>query len=429
MDGQDFFPSSSFGGWNDYDWVQQSLDQDRLGKQTNDSPRYSAELPSNQRVNAQAEENDLEDCGKNMKDETTPQKLGELLPFDWDEWMKGEAMKDDVEHNLEENGGNENGLETKEKTIPEDSEELSRLNFDLMGDFDEDKDTGDFLGETKNSLVKKEEWFENDIAVEEENTSDQANSPTEEEPAKGFEDLTVELRKKIFKLAFVEEDQILVQAKSLAGQTRYTFSSIKDGVKDHGPTNVYPKIAGFPVALFATKKSIYNEAIPIFSGKNKWIFYVGDAPENQMGKYFCSFQDLQTQQIYPRSTLRHFTEIKLVEMSRHEDLAEVTDPFRRAAEEAESLGLPFRLQKLYIRKLQWKNSELAAQLAPMLIAIFKAIHNLNPGVSVKNSGVLDIVDLISWDLGADAEQKRKARNRTRKVMGFVEDEFHNAGYV
>ncbi|KXT03436.1 hypothetical protein AC578_1652 [Pseudocercospora eumusae] len=116
-------------------------------------------------------------------------------------------------------------------------------------------------------------------------------------------------------------------------------------------------------------------------------------------------------------------------MSHHEDLAEIIDPFRRAAEEAESLSLPFRLQKLYIRKLQWMNRELAAQLAPMLIAIFKAMRNLNSGVSVKNSGVLDIVDLISWDLGADAKQKRKARDRTRKVMEFVEAEFHNAGYV
>ncbi|KXT16152.1 hypothetical protein AC579_5084 [Pseudocercospora musae] len=39
-------------------------------------------------------------------------------------------------------------------------------------------------------------------------------------------------------------------------------------------SKIYLKIAGFPVALFATKKSIYDEAY----GKSKWIFYVGDAP-------------------------------------------------------------------------------------------------------------------------------------------------------
>ncbi|EME81576.1 uncharacterized protein MYCFIDRAFT_78962 [Pseudocercospora fijiensis CIRAD86] len=88
------------------------------------------------------------------------------------------------------------------------------------------------------------------------------------EPLKSFEDLTVEL---------VEEDQILVQANSVAGQTQYAFFSIKDGVKDHGPRSAYPKIAECAVALF---ESIYNEAVRIFCGKNKWIFYVGgDAPQ------------------------------------------------------------------------------------------------------------------------------------------------------
>ncbi|KXT03437.1 hypothetical protein AC578_1651 [Pseudocercospora eumusae] len=207
MDDKDLLPSSSSGSWNHYDWVQESFDRDRIATRISNSPSYSVELPNDQRVDAQVADNDLEEYGEDMNEESIPQELGELLPFEFDAWMNGEAI---------ENGLQENGLVTKKKTIPQDSEELLRLNFDLMGDYDEGKDDGETLAETRNVLVKKEASFENETAMEEGNAFDQANPTTEEEPAKGFEDLTVELRKKIFKLAFVEIRSSFKQSQSPA---------------------------------------------------------------------------------------------------------------------------------------------------------------------------------------------------------------------
>lgn len=413
-------PSSVFGAWdNDDDWVQKSIDMGRSPKST-PVENYSVD----QAVSS-------EDSGEELVNGANLEN-GEA-------WMEEELFMyppvSPTESGEEyENGANLGGAEDLVEDVSaqmeddtlQDPEGLLHSGSEHVEIYYEgDTNNAEEMIESEEVPVKEEPEAEKDVSTE---STAQSNENVTEDSAKNFDDLPAVVQKKILRFALVEDRQILVHSSTTNGQNKSSFYSIEHGVKDHGSLNAYPKLPGFLVALFTTKKSVRDVAIPILYGENKWIFWVGDAPQNHLPTFFSSFQNVQTQQIWPRRTLRHFREIKLVELTTHTDLIEITDPLKRAAEEAESLGLPFRLRKLYIRKLQWTNADLAAQLAPMLIEIFKAKRKVAPGISVQSSGVLNIVELISWDLGADAEQKRKARKRTQNVMSAVQSLLANAGY-
>ncbi|KXT15033.1 hypothetical protein AC579_4884 [Pseudocercospora musae] len=270
-------------------------------------------------------------------------------------------------------GGEETSEEATEPTYDLNSEASSR-------DFESDDDDDDF-------------------------------EPGEQTTGASFEDLPPEIRNKIYRLALVEPDPILAVCNPTYHPTRSnkcTLYSAASGIRNHATIrSLGPPMPAFPLQLLRTNKAVSHEASKVFYGSNSLVFWIGKAPFNYMDFFFGPIANDGPS----RSTLPYMRNIKLIELADHDSIKEVTKRFKEAAKQARKAGETMALKKMYVRKLQWKKDQIVAELVPML----RALRKCQPDESLESSGVIDLVEFISWDRGASALQIRQANDRNKLI--------------
>ncbi|KXS94051.1 hypothetical protein AC578_3384 [Pseudocercospora eumusae] len=232
--------------------------------------------------------------------------------------------------------------------------------------------------------------------------------PGEQTTGASFEDLPPEIRNKIYHLALVDEDPILAVYHPTRSNKCFLYSAA-GGIRNHPSIrSLGPILRGFPVQLLRTNKAIFIEAAKVFYGSNTLVFWIGKAPLNYMDFFFgpTTTHDLQ-----PRSTLQYMRNIKLIELADHDSIKKITKRFKEAAKSARKAGESMALKKMYVRKLHWKQDHIVAELVPML----RALRKCRPMESLESSGVLELVEFISWDKGASALQIRQANDRNKLI--------------
>ncbi|EME80460.1 uncharacterized protein MYCFIDRAFT_177401 [Pseudocercospora fijiensis CIRAD86] len=240
--------------------------------------------------------------------------------------------------------------------------------------------------------------------------SDDDSEADEETVDVSFEAFPPEIRNKIYHFALVDTNPILAVNDPTKANKCQLYSA-QGGIRNHPSIKSLPRMPGFPVQLLRCNKAISIEAAKIFYGANSLVFWIGKAPVNHMDFFFGPTQCPYTNALQPRSTLPYMLNIKLIELADHDSLAQITKRFKEAAKQARKSGENMALQKLYIRKLAWKQDELVAELVPML----RALRKLKPEKSLEESGVIELVEFISWDKGASAKQKRQANDRNKLI--------------
>ncbi|KAF7195992.1 hypothetical protein HII31_02618 [Pseudocercospora fuligena] len=313
-----------------------------------------------------------------------------------------EAGPDDeanLESDLTEYESGEEATASSEDGIAFEDRDLSKCVWDSSE-----------IGGEETSEEATEPTFDQDSEVSSRDAgsedSDDDFEPGEQNTGASFEDLPPEIRNKIYHYALVDEDPILAVYHPTKSNKCNLYSAA-GGIRNHASIrSLGPRMRGFPVQLLRTNKAISIEAAKVFYGSNTLVFWIGKAPVNYMDFFFGP-----TTNNLPRSTLAYMRNIKLIELADHDSIKKITKRFKEAAKAARKAGETMALKKMYVRKLQWKQDQIVAELVPML----RALRKCQPKETLESSGVLELVEFISWDKGASALQIRQANDRNKLI--------------